>query len=159
VVDPAHVELRRVQRVIESLPAQCRHVFVLRRVHECPIDEIAAEMALSVSTVEKRLGEAVALLAREIAATGEERSPRDQEDPRLAMAALFFARRVDDRSTERQAELEAWLSADPRNAIAFARVTAAWDKAAAQRALTPSPVHDDHRPAAGPAMSRGQDQQ
>lgn len=63
----ARDELRQVQRAIDSMPPQCRRVFVLRRVHERSIGEIAVEMGLSVSTVEKHLGKAVALLARAIA--------------------------------------------------------------------------------------------
>ncbi|WP_066958897.1 RNA polymerase sigma factor [Rhizorhabdus dicambivorans] len=63
----ARDELRQVQRAIEAMPPQCRRVFVLRRVHERSIGEIAAEMGLSISTVEKHLGKAVALLARVIA--------------------------------------------------------------------------------------------
>ena len=63
----ARDELRQVQRAIEAMPPQCRRVFVLRRVHERSIGEIAAEMELSVSTVEKHLGKAVLLLARAIA--------------------------------------------------------------------------------------------
>lgn len=63
----ARDELRQVQRAIEAMPPQCRRVFVLRRVHERSIGEIAAEMELSVSTVEKHLGKAVSLLARAIA--------------------------------------------------------------------------------------------
>lgn len=63
----ARDELRQVQRAIDSMPPQARRVFVMRRVHERSIGEIAAEMGLSVSTVEKHLGKAVALLARAIA--------------------------------------------------------------------------------------------
>lgn len=63
----ARDELRQVQRAIESMPLQCRRVFVLRRVHERSIGEIAEEMGLSISTVEKHLGKAVMLLGRAIA--------------------------------------------------------------------------------------------
>ncbi|WP_340314076.1 RNA polymerase sigma factor [Rhizorhabdus argentea] len=63
----ARDELRQVQRAIEAMPPQCRRVFILRRVHERSIAEIAAEMELSVSTVEKHLGKAVQLLSRAIA--------------------------------------------------------------------------------------------
>lgn len=63
----ARDELRQVQRAIEAMPPQCRRVFVLRRIHERSIGEIAAEMGLSVSTVEKHLGKAISLLARAIA--------------------------------------------------------------------------------------------
>ena len=69
----ARDELRQVQRAIEAMPPQCRRVFVLRRVHEHSIGEIAAEMDLSVSTVEKHLGKAVSLLARAIAEMEEGR--------------------------------------------------------------------------------------
>lgn len=63
----ARDELRQAQRAIEAMPPQCRRVFMLRRVHERSIAEIAAEMELSISTVEKHLGKAVALLARAMA--------------------------------------------------------------------------------------------
>ncbi|MBW8911858.1 MAG: sigma-70 family RNA polymerase sigma factor [Sphingomonas sp.] len=48
----ARDELRQVQRAIETMPPQCRRVFILRRVHGRSIGEIAAEMELSASTVE-----------------------------------------------------------------------------------------------------------
>lgn len=67
----ARDELRQVQRAIEAMPPQCRRVFLLRRVHERSIGEIAVEMGLSVSTVEKHLGKAVLLLGRAIAAMEE----------------------------------------------------------------------------------------
>ena len=159
MVDLAHVELRQVQRAIETLPPPCRRVLVLHRIQQCPISEIAAEMELSVSAVEKHLGQAVALLARAIAEVGEEQGPREQEDRRLARAAHFFVRQIHGRSAERQAALDSWLGADPRNPIALACAAAAWDKAAGQRGLTPLPVHDDHRSVARPATGEGQDQQ
>lgn len=67
----ARDELRQVQRAIEAMPPQCRRVFLLRRVHERSIGEIAVEMGLSVSTVEKHLGKAVLLLGRSMAAMEE----------------------------------------------------------------------------------------
>lgn len=63
----ARDELRQMQRVIEAMPPQCRRVFVLRRVHERSIGAIAAEMELSLSTVEKDLAKAMLLLSRAIA--------------------------------------------------------------------------------------------
>jgi RNA polymerase sigma factor (sigma-70 family) len=63
----ARDELRQVQRVIDGLPPQCRRVFVLRRVHELSPGEIAREMELSVSTVEKHLAKALMLIARGLA--------------------------------------------------------------------------------------------
>lgn len=60
-------ELRRLQTIIDSLPPQCRRVFVLRRVQERSIQEIAAELSLSNSTVEKHLTKAIALVTRALA--------------------------------------------------------------------------------------------
>lgn len=63
----ARDELRRLQLVVDALPPQCRRVFLLRRVHEKTMPEIAEELALSVSTVEKHLGKAIRLVMRAIA--------------------------------------------------------------------------------------------
>ncbi|CAN5216587.1 N/A [soil metagenome] len=56
--------LRHLQIILDTLPGQCRHVFLLRRVHEKSMAEIAEEMVLSVSTVEKHLAKAIALVMR-----------------------------------------------------------------------------------------------
>jgi RNA polymerase sigma factor (sigma-70 family) len=50
----AREALRQVEAIVDSLPTQCRRVFILRRIHEKSMLEIAEEMSLSVSTVEKR---------------------------------------------------------------------------------------------------------
>jgi len=63
----ARAELRWLQAVVDTLPPQCRRVFLLRRVHDYSLDEIAAEMALSVSTVEKHLAKAMRLVAMAMA--------------------------------------------------------------------------------------------
>jgi len=63
----ARDELRRLQLVLDTLPAQCRRVFLLRRVHEKSMGEIAEEMGLSVSTVEKHLGKAIRLVMKALA--------------------------------------------------------------------------------------------
>lgn len=60
----ARDELRRLHAIIETLPPQCRQVFILRRVHEVSFQEIAVRMSLSVSTVEKHLARAVMLVAK-----------------------------------------------------------------------------------------------
>lgn len=56
--------LRQIQAIVETLPAQCRRVFILRRVHEKSMAEIAEDMDLSVSTVEKHLAKAISLVMR-----------------------------------------------------------------------------------------------
>lgn len=58
----ARDELRRLQQVVETLPTQCRRVFLMRRIDELPFEEIAARLSLSVSTVEKHLSKAMARL-------------------------------------------------------------------------------------------------
>ncbi|MCJ2183000.1 sigma-70 family RNA polymerase sigma factor [Novosphingobium sp. 1949] len=60
----ARDELRWLQDFLPKLPAQCRRVFHLRRVQEKSMREIADELALSVSTVEKHLAKAVQLIMR-----------------------------------------------------------------------------------------------
>jgi RNA polymerase sigma factor (sigma-70 family) len=51
----ARDELRHLQTILDTLPPQCRRVFIMRRVHDNSIGEIADEMGLSVSTVDKHL--------------------------------------------------------------------------------------------------------
>ena len=67
----ARDELRRIQRIIDTLPSQCKRVFILRRIHDQSLGGIAGEMGLSVSTVEKHLAKAVMLIARAMAESEE----------------------------------------------------------------------------------------
>ena len=60
----AREALRQVETIVESLPPQCRRVFILRRIHEKSMLEIAEDMSLSVSTVEKHLAKAIAIVMR-----------------------------------------------------------------------------------------------
>ncbi len=60
----AREALRQIEAIVEALPPQCRRVFILRRIHERSMLEIAAEMSLSVSTVEKHLAKAIAIVMR-----------------------------------------------------------------------------------------------
>lgn len=59
----ARDELRQLQRAIDTLPAQARRVFLLRRIEELSPGEIAVQMGLSVSTVEKHLAKAMLAVA------------------------------------------------------------------------------------------------
>lgn len=54
----ARDELRHLQAILDTLPPQCRRAFMLRRVHDRPVAEIAETMGLSVSTVDKHLARA-----------------------------------------------------------------------------------------------------
>ncbi len=80
----ARDELRRLAAIIDTLPPQCRRVFLLRRVHELSLSEIAGQMSLSVSTVEKHLAKAVMLVAKAVAEreeSGFERTTRRSGQP------------------------------------------------------------------------------
>ena len=60
----AREALRQVEAIVDTLPIQCKRVFILRRIHEKSMLEIAEEMSLSVSTVEKHLAKAIAIVMR-----------------------------------------------------------------------------------------------
>ena len=60
--------LRRLEDVIDKLPPQPRRAFLLRRVHGYTAREIADIMKISVSTLEKHLTKALALVTSEMAA-------------------------------------------------------------------------------------------
>ncbi len=67
----ARDELRHLQAVIETLPIQCRRAFVLRRVYDRSVKDIAEEMGLSVSTIEKHLAKAVTRVMQAIRDRGD----------------------------------------------------------------------------------------
>jgi RNA polymerase sigma-70 factor (ECF subfamily) len=52
----------QLQKAIESLPEKCREVFLLSRYHEKMNKEIAAELGISIKTVEKHMSGAMKLL-------------------------------------------------------------------------------------------------
>jgi len=92
----ARDELRKLQAIIETLPPQCRQVFILRRVHEVSFQEIADRMSLSVSTVEKHLARAVMLVAKAMSEREEgsvERITRRSGTPRGDRGAGVGVRR------------------------------------------------------------------
>lgn len=60
----ARDELRRLETLVKKLPAQQKRAFILRRVEGYSIADVAAEMGLSVSTVENHLSRALAHIAR-----------------------------------------------------------------------------------------------
>lgn len=57
-------ELQRVAEHLETLPPKCRRAFLLRKVDGLSQAQIAAEMGISESTVEKHLGKALRLLLK-----------------------------------------------------------------------------------------------
>jgi RNA polymerase sigma-70 factor (ECF subfamily) len=63
-------------QALDRLPERCRDVFVRRRIEEQAPREIAAELGLSLSTLEKRLARAIELLTRAL-------EPRRREYQRI----------------------------------------------------------------------------
>jgi RNA polymerase sigma factor (sigma-70 family) len=59
----AHEELERLRAAIERLPAQCRAVFVLRKVEGLSQAETARRLGLAQSTVEKYVARGMRLCA------------------------------------------------------------------------------------------------
>ncbi|WP_179957630.1 RNA polymerase sigma factor [Exilibacterium tricleocarpae] len=55
----AQQKLQQCCNAIADLPEQCRRVFLLRKVHACSHKEIAAQLGISVRTVEKHLAKGV----------------------------------------------------------------------------------------------------
>lgn len=65
-------ELRRMMVAIEALPPACRRVILLRKVEAMAPRDIARQLGISLSTVEKHLARGMLLLARAL---------RDAETP------------------------------------------------------------------------------
>ena len=72
-------ELRRLQAAVDALPAKTRYVFLRRRVDGISAGRLADELRVGVSTVDKHLAKAMALLTRAMAEhepIGSEQSKR-----------------------------------------------------------------------------------
>ena len=59
-------ELRRLMRIVAELPPQARRVFNLKRVYEMSTADIAEQLGLSVSTVEKHLTRALRICSERL---------------------------------------------------------------------------------------------
>jgi RNA polymerase sigma-70 factor (ECF subfamily) len=81
----AGVDARRrlilLAEAIATLPPQCRRVFMLRRVHGVPYKDIAAQMNVSVGTIEKQVAAGLARCVESLRRHGYE-----FEDPKGAAA-------------------------------------------------------------------------
>ena len=73
-------ELERVQALIEKLPAKCRRVFVLRRVHGVSQREIARMFGIAESTVEMQAVRGLKLILK--ALEGEDAADQMQGEIR-----------------------------------------------------------------------------
>lgn len=93
----AREALRQVQTIVDSLPTQCRRVFILRRIHEKSMLEIAEEMRLSVSTIEKHLAKAIAIVMRAWAEREETDFERAGVGTRIRLRGQASARQGRDR--------------------------------------------------------------
>ncbi|MFN0216805.1 MAG: RNA polymerase sigma-70 factor [Saprospiraceae bacterium] len=57
----------RFRKVLDALPAQCRHVFELSRFESLKYREIAEHLDISIKTVETHMGKALRILRVELA--------------------------------------------------------------------------------------------
>lgn len=64
-------ELANVFAAIERLPPQCAKVIIMRRIKDMPPREIARELGLSLSTVEKHLARGLLILTDALSAPGD----------------------------------------------------------------------------------------
>jgi RNA polymerase sigma factor (sigma-70 family) len=58
----ARDQVQRMWALLEKMPPEYRSVLIQRRLDDRPISELAREMGISASTLEKRLGRAIHLL-------------------------------------------------------------------------------------------------
>lgn len=144
-------DLRLVQRAIDAMPPQRRHVFILHRVHGRSIREIATETGLSAASIGQHLEAALLVLVRVIA---KSENGQDGWSGQEAAVHHFVLRRggPDDAGS---GEHEAWIAADTGHAIAYGRVERAWEKAAALRMIRPAPDHDPDHDRASSASAAG----
>ena len=77
----ARDELRRLQAIVMTLPTQCRRVFTLRKIYGLPPQQIAVQLGISVSTVEKHLTKSLRLCSDRLA-DGSEAARNTSESKR-----------------------------------------------------------------------------
>jgi RNA polymerase sigma factor (sigma-70 family) len=63
-------ELQRVEQLIDQLPFKCRRVFVLRRIHGVSQRDIAKDLGISESAVEKQASRGLKLILRAMEGDG-----------------------------------------------------------------------------------------
>lgn len=63
-------EFERLVQAISELPPRCQMVFVMHKIHELPQSEVAAQMGISLKTVEKHLRLALASCRAYLDCTG-----------------------------------------------------------------------------------------
>ncbi len=65
--DTAPELAERFQRALDTLPAQCRHIFELSRFESLKYREIAEQLGISIKTVETQMGKALRVLRLQLA--------------------------------------------------------------------------------------------
>lgn len=82
-------QLARLNEVLKALPERCRSVFVMRRIEERSPREVARQLGVSPSTLEKRLARAHFLIARALTpspaelATGQDNTVASESGARV----------------------------------------------------------------------------
>ena len=73
-------EIGRLHTIVAKLPPKCRQAFQLKKFEELSQREIAREMGIAESTVEKHLAKALRLISKEMAAAaGATEVPKSRE--------------------------------------------------------------------------------
>ena len=132
-------ELRDVQRAIASLAPTCRHLFLLRRVHDRSIGEIAEETGLASDAVRSELATAIVCLTFS-----------DVDEAQRDAAKLFVARLDDNVANALHGE-------DEQRDTARALIKAMWDRSAGLKSIAPLP-EQGRRPTNMEGMQFGADQ-
>jgi RNA polymerase sigma factor (sigma-70 family) len=71
-------ELQRVEQLIDQLPFKCRRVFVLRRIHGVSQRDIARDLGISESAVEKQAARGLKLILRAMEGDGSAKEPEEE---------------------------------------------------------------------------------
>jgi RNA polymerase sigma-70 factor (ECF subfamily) len=70
-------QLRRLLKAVERLPDRCRQIVIMRRFEDKLPQEIARQLGLSISTLEKRLARGMFLLMQAMEAEAKAPAPED----------------------------------------------------------------------------------
>ena len=103
----SHRKMKLLEEAIGQLPAQCRRVFRLRKIDELSHKEIAAEMGISVSTVEKHIATGLVRCKKYLADRGYEvgtpsRAKSVEADPAMTSDQAYGRDFLDAAPTRRQ---------------------------------------------------------
>jgi len=75
-------ELAMLQRLIDALPDQCGRVFKLHKIHGLSHAEIAGQLGLSISTIEKHIVKGLRICSEGLARGRAASKPRGQDESR-----------------------------------------------------------------------------